>query len=265
MLKFVLQKIKIQEFSSNNWKAEDVKDFIYFNFDTTTEHSARAIFRAMKRKYGFFMLLLIYLFSFALLFFLSRNMFSFMNPPSKKQDPDTPFKISLFMSIVLFLLTYGILLKAYTKSLEKKHMFRMVYEVEKNLEEKYLKNDRERIWVASYYDETEKKDEIIGTIAIKQSNSKLYPKGIFQSDSQIAHLQRLAVDTFYQRRGVGKLLVEHATKWAKEKKYEYCSAGVFETNTAAVNFFKKTGFDVLVNKNVFEYIGLQNIVFLKKL
>jgi len=64
---------------------------------------------------------------------------------------------------------------------------------------------------------------------------------------------------------VGKLLVEHATKWAKEKKYEYCSAGVFETNTAAVNFFKKTGFDVLVNKNVFEYIGLQNIVFLKKL
>jgi GNAT superfamily N-acetyltransferase len=59
---------------------------------------------------------------------------------------------------------------------------------------------------------------------------------------QWANILETVVTKKFQRQGVGKLLMEHARRWAKENGCRDLRLSVFEFNEAAQAFYKSEGF-----------------------
>ena len=241
---------------------DEIKYFMYENYGNTSQHTSRIIFKAMKNKYGF-SLLLIYFLSFLLIFFVSRIVFEFTNRGIKSKSLSS--NLTIFISIILFCFTFIYLLKGYTKILEKKHGYRTIYEIEADLEEKYMRRENERLWVAIITDKKTKAEKLIGTVSIRNGNLRLYPKGVFEENTKIGHIQRLTVHKAFRNKGLGSALLANTVKWAKEKGYNYVSADIFQANDSALKVCKKIGLEKLSDNIIFPYLGLGNVIMFKKL
>lgn len=66
------------------------------------------------------------------------------------------------------------------------------------------------------------------------------------------YISDLAVDTFFEGRGIGRLLLETAEEWARTKGYHLLTLYVFAGNTHAQRLYEKQGFKPEVVKYVKE-------------
>ncbi len=59
-------------------------------------------------------------------------------------------------------------------------------------------------------------------------------------------LDMLVVDPAFQRKGIGKMLVEQAQKRAREEGYKRVSIKVYENNRSAMDFYQALGYQTLI-------------------
>jgi len=79
--------------------------------------------------------------------------------------------------------------------------------------------------------------------------------GIRRISGELAELRRIYLLSKYRGSGVGRMLVEGALNFCREKKYEKVVLDTTERNTAAMALFTKLGFKVV--KQVGEKIFLE--------
>lgn len=58
-----------------------------------------------------------------------------------------------------------------------------------------------------------------------------------------AWIESFAVKEAYQRKGLGRELMEHVLRWAKEKGATRCELNVWEFNTRAREFYERLGYE----------------------
>jgi ribosomal-protein-alanine N-acetyltransferase len=85
--------------------------------------------------------------------------------------------------------------------------------------------------------------EIIGYSLIKLMDDRL-------------HIARFAVDIFQQKKGYGKILLDHTITMAQKNGFKCISLEVRESNTPAVKLYKSKGFIVIGKKR--NYYTLRN-------
>lgn len=74
-------------------------------------------------------------------------------------------------------------------------------------------------------------------------NGYLYEKTEVYCKEQVAYLDCLCVDKLSRQQGLGKRLIDEFAKIAKRKGAKYIKLNAFESNTPAVNLYKKEGFE----------------------
>jgi ribosomal protein S18 acetylase RimI-like enzyme len=60
--------------------------------------------------------------------------------------------------------------------------------------------------------------------------------------SKYIEVENIGVDPTYRSQGIGRLLIEEAVKWAKEKNAVKLYVSAYWQNKRAINFYKKNGF-----------------------
>jgi ribosomal protein S18 acetylase RimI-like enzyme len=58
----------------------------------------------------------------------------------------------------------------------------------------------------------------------------------------IAELENMLIEESYRKKGIGKMLINNFIKWVKENKINRIKVSVYDKNTNAIEFYKKTGF-----------------------
>lgn len=84
----------------------------------------------------------------------------------------------------------------------------------------------------------EENEKIIGYAKIGKMNN--HPE-LKTSHSEI---ERIYVDSNLQRKGIGWKLIEEIIKIARQRGNEFIWLGVWQKNDKAVNFYKKSGFEI---------------------
>lgn len=79
-------------------------------------------------------------------------------------------------------------------------------------------------------------------------------------DGRRIHLHHIGVLPKYQNMGLGKLLTIESLKFAKKKGYQI-KLEVHQTNTKAINIYKKLGFNFLGDYDVYIIRNLDSIKF----
>ncbi len=84
----------------------------------------------------------------------------------------------------------------------------------------------------------------LGMMTINEIEPDEY-KDIHWSDnnSRILYMKRLAVNPLFQDRGIAKMLVKFAEKFAKDKGYNYVRLDTLSSNTAETKLFATSHFD----------------------
>lgn len=67
-------------------------------------------------------------------------------------------------------------------------------------------------------------------------------KEIDYRNSKYAEVQNMGVTPEYRSKGIGTMLMEKCTEWAKEKGYQKLFVSVYIANQNAIAFYKKSGF-----------------------
>lgn len=80
-------------------------------------------------------------------------------------------------------------------------------------------------------------DEIVGYLKVNMLQAQSEPMG----DDHF-EIERIYVRQAYQKRGFGKVLMNHALSLAKAAGKQYVWLGVWEKNENAIGFYKKIGF-----------------------
>ncbi len=70
------------------------------------------------------------------------------------------------------------------------------------------------------------------------------PENVFRYDKIDCHIDQLAVLETHQNRGIGKLLIEEATRIGQEHGAHMITLGVESFNHRAIKFYEKLGFTV---------------------
>lgn len=70
----------------------------------------------------------------------------------------------------------------------------------------------------------------------------LAPKDFGYRKSKYIEIENIGVDPKYRSQGIGKLLIEEAVKWAKEKHATKLWVSAYWENTRALDFYRKNGF-----------------------
>jgi GNAT superfamily N-acetyltransferase len=52
----------------------------------------------------------------------------------------------------------------------------------------------------------------------------------------------MLIEESYRKKGIGKMLINNFIKWVKENKINRIKVSVYDKNTNAIEFYKKTGF-----------------------
>jgi len=101
------------------------------------------------------------------------------------------------------------------------------------------------LWVVSEVD-----GRIVGTC-------NLIPRGLGSvNKSRHVLTSGIAVLKGYRGIGIGNALMDYVISWAEARDYEKISLSVFSTNTAAINLYRKFGFEVEgVKKKEFKIEG----------
>ncbi len=60
--------------------------------------------------------------------------------------------------------------------------------------------------------------------------------------SKYIEIRDIGVDPEYRSKGIGKMLIEEAEKWAKEQKATKLFVSAYWGNKRAIDFYKKNGF-----------------------
>lgn len=66
--------------------------------------------------------------------------------------------------------------------------------------------------------------------------------GVERRSDTVAELRRVSVEAEYQRFGLGRMLLNHAHKWAKEQKYEKILACTAIKHLGAIKFYESLGY-----------------------
>jgi len=77
-------------------------------------------------------------------------------------------------------------------------------------------------------------------------------------DGRRIHLHHFGVEPAYQRKGIGRHLAVASIAWAKEKGYQI-KLEVHQTNTAAIQLYKKLGFQYLGDYDVYIIRDFENL------
>jgi streptothricin acetyltransferase len=94
------------------------------------------------------------------------------------------------------------------------------------------------------------------TIYLAYINGEIAGQIILRKNwNNYAYIEDIAVDIKYRRKGIGKLLISCAKKWAKKKKLAGIMLETQNNNTAGCTLYKKCGF-VLGGLDVYLYTGL---------
>lgn len=78
----------------------------------------------------------------------------------------------------------------------------------------------------------------------------LHAQTDFFNGQQVGYLSDLAVDKAYEGQGMGRLLMEAAEAWARERGYPHLALNVFASNVRARQMYEKFGFQQEVVKYV---------------
>lgn len=65
---------------------------------------------------------------------------------------------------------------------------------------------------------------------------------------QFVHVNSLAVDTAYRRRGIGRQLMEATEAWARRRRISEVVLNVYEFNVAALEFYAELGYSTGARK-----------------
>ncbi len=68
--------------------------------------------------------------------------------------------------------------------------------------------------------------------------------------SQTLKLDKIYVDPTIQRQGLGKIIFQHITELAEQKKAETIALNVNRRNSLAISFYKKLGFEIIRNEDI---------------
>lgn len=77
-----------------------------------------------------------------------------------------------------------------------------------------------------------------------------HPETDYFNGKTIGYLSDLAVDKDFEGQGVGRLLMEAAEAWARERGYPHLALNVFASNVRAKQIYEKFGFQQEVVKYV---------------
>lgn len=83
---------------------------------------------------------------------------------------------------------------------------------------------------------------LIGLIKVRLLNR---PEDVANHPSRTMIIDGLAVEEGWQRRGVGRLLMDHAIEWARSHDAQSIELRVFEFNTDAIAFYESMGMQTL--------------------
>lgn len=90
------------------------------------------------------------------------------------------------------------------------------------------------------------------------SDNKVIATSWMTFDGRRIHLHHFGVHPTYQRKGVGKLLVQESLRFVKRKGYQV-KLEVHQSNTAAINLYKQFGFNFLGDYDVYIIRDLSTI------
>ncbi len=85
-------------------------------------------------------------------------------------------------------------------------------------------------------------DALIGLIKVRLLTR---PEDVAHHPSRTMIVDALAVEEGWQRRGIGRLLMEHAMDWARSHDAQSIELRVFEFNTDAIAFYESMGLRTL--------------------
>lgn len=95
----------------------------------------------------------------------------------------------------------------------------------------YLRPEGSTFFVATAVDAASGNSMVVGTIAVERKSDEL------------AELRRVSVKAEYRRFGLGRLLMAHATQWAKDKhKYTRLTLSTAATQYLAIKFYESLGY-----------------------
>ncbi|WP_432664388.1 GNAT family N-acetyltransferase [Wukongibacter baidiensis] len=85
--------------------------------------------------------------------------------------------------------------------------------------------------------------KIVGLIEIHLNETKNIPVLI---KKRYIYIQNLIVQESFQRKGVGKALIDAAKKWGSERGIKYYRLSVIPSNNSAISFYINEGFEPIM-------------------
>lgn len=95
-------------------------------------------------------------------------------------------------------------------------------------------------------------------VLIEKSSGKLIGTSWMTFDGRRIHLHHFAISPSLQGKGLSKLLVKESLLFAKQKGYQI-KLEVHQSNTKAINLYKKSGFNFLGDYDVYIIRNLNEI------
>ena len=101
-------------------------------------------------------------------------------------------------------------------------------------------------WPESAFQEIITQDGWIGLVA--ESDDTVIGYGCFYAVLEEAHLANIAVEESFRRKSVAKQLLDYILRFVKENGCQYIYLEVRPSNTGAIKFYEKFGFEILYKR-----------------
>jgi len=99
-------------------------------------------------------------------------------------------------------------------------------------------------WIALVEDPVTKKKEVAGHLGLTKDKEEDLKRRGFDLKTKNGHLEMMGVNSEFRRLGIGKALMKVAIEFAEKQKFDSLTLGVLAINYAAIDLYKKFGFEI---------------------
>jgi len=191
--------------------------------------------------------------------------FSGYKCPFLKKNYLHPNYYSLLFTILMYLWTFLMILPAILTY--KINVYGTdIYENElKGIQNKFGKKEDEKFWIATIFDDHEKKEILAGTLSLQNMSEKNRSEFSMAPENKVAFINNVGVHSEHRKFGIASKLMQTAVDFARAKKYEYATLNVLEISAPAISLYKKFGMYVVYQAEKLRILGLNNLGMLLKL